>query len=48
MLWLTQVGEVEGYGVRDEPEPAEAGVMLHPIEVRLVFSQGSCPWIMGP
>ena len=27
---------------------AEASVMLQQPEVRPVFSQGSCPWIMGP
>ena len=27
---------------------AEAGVTLQQPEVHQVFSQGSCPWIMGP
>ena len=47
-LWLTQAGGREGYGMRGEPEMAEAGVTLQQPEVRHVFSQGSCPWITGP
>ena len=31
-----------------EPAVAEAGMKLQQPEVHLVFSQGSCPWIMGP
>ena len=31
-----------------EPAAAEASMTLHQPEVRCVFSQGSCPWIMGP
>ena len=31
-----------------EPAAAEASVMLHQPEACCVFSQGSCPWIMGP
>ena len=31
-----------------EPAAAEAGVTLHQPEACCVFSQGSCPWIMGP
>ena len=34
--------------MRGEPAAAEAGMMLHQPEVRRAFSQGSCPWIMGP
>ena len=47
-LWLTQARGREGYQVRGEPAAAEAGIMLHPPEVRCVFFQGSCPWITGP
>ena len=47
-LWLTQAGEREGYGMRGEPAAAEAGMTLHQPETCCVFSQGSCPWIMGP
>ena len=31
-----------------EPAAAEASMMLQQPEVRYVFYQGSCPWIMGP
>ena len=31
-----------------EPSVAEASMTLQQPEVRRVFSQGSCPWIMGP
>ena len=31
-----------------EPAVAEASVMLQQLETHHVFSQGSCPWIMGP
>ena len=31
-----------------EPASAECGMTLHQPEARRVFSQGSCPWIMGP
>ena len=34
--------------MRGEPAAAEAGVTLHQTEARRAFSQGSCPWIMGP
>ena len=34
--------------MRGKPVAAEAGVMLQQPEARCVFSQGSCPWIMGP
>ena len=30
-----------------EPVAAEADVSLHKPEAHRVFSQGSCPWIMG-
>ena len=33
--------------MQDEPQAAEAGITLHQPEVCRVFSQGSCPWIMG-
>ena len=39
VLWLTQARGREGYEMQVEPAAAEA---CH------VFSQGSCPWIMGP
>ena len=35
-------------GMRGEPVEAEAGVMFQQPEVHHMFSQGSCPWIMGP
>ena len=47
-LWLTQAGRWEGYGMWGKPVAAEASVALHQPEARCVFSQGSCPWIMGP
>ena len=31
-----------------KPAAVEAGMMLQQPEVHRVFSQGSCPWIMGP
>ena len=31
-----------------EPAAAEAGMTLQQPEACPVFSQGSCPWIMGP
>ena len=31
-----------------EPAVAEAGMTLQQPETCHVFSQGSCPWIMGP
>ena len=34
--------------MRGEPAAMEAGVTLHQPEAHRVFSQGSCPWIMGP
>ena len=34
--------------MRGEPAAAEAGVTLQQPEACHVFSQGSCPWIMGP
>ena len=34
--------------MQGEPAAAEAGVTLQQPEVHLVFSWGSCPWIMGP
>ena len=33
--------------MRGEPTAAEAGVTLQQPGARCVFSQGSCPWIMG-
>ena len=33
--------------MRGEPAVAEASVKLQQPEARCVFSQGSCPWIMG-
>ena len=47
-LWLTQAREREKHGMRSEPVAAEAGVTLQQPEVCRVFSQGSCPCIMGP
>ena len=34
--------------MQGEPAVAEAGVTLKQPEARLVFSWGSCSWIMGP
>ena len=34
--------------MQGEPVVAEAGVTLYQPGVHRVFSQGSCPWIMGP
>ena len=34
--------------MKGKPATAEAGVKLHQPELCRVFSQGSCPWIMGP
>ena len=34
--------------MRGEPVAADASVTLQLPEARHVFSQGSCPWIMGP
>ena len=34
--------------MRGEPAVADAGVTLHQPEARRAFSQGSCPWILGP
>ena len=34
--------------MQGKPVAAEASVTLHQPEVHRVFSQGSCPWIMGP
>ena len=34
--------------MRGESAAAEAGVTLQQPEAHCVFSQGSCPWIMGP
>ena len=34
--------------MQGEPAAAEAGVTLQQSEACRVFSQGSCPWIMGP
>ena len=47
-LWLTQAGGREGYAMWGEPAAAEAFVTLHHPEACRAFSQGSCPWIMGP
>ena len=47
-LWLTQAGGREGYRMWGEPAAAEACMTLHQPEARCAFSQGSCPWIMGP
>ena len=33
--------------MRGEPAAAEASMTLQQPKVRGVFSQGSCPWIMG-
>ena len=33
--------------MRGKPAAAEANMTLHQPEARRVFSQGSCPWIMG-
>ena len=41
-------GTVVIIGMWGEPAEAEAGVTLQQPEVHRVFSQGSCPWIMGP
>ena len=46
--WLTQAGGREVYGVPGEPAAAEASMTLQQPEACHVFSQGSCPWIMGP
>ena len=46
-LWITQAGGREGYGVRDEPAAAEAGVTLHQPEARRAFFRGSFPWLKG-
>ena len=45
-LWLTQAGGREGY--RMTGEEAEASMTLQQPEARLLFSQGSCPWITVP
>ena len=45
---LTQAWGREGYGVQGETAAPEATMTLHQHEMRCVFSQGSCPWIMGP
>ena len=37
-----------GVRMRGEPAVAEASVTLHQPVVRLAFSWGSGPWIMGP
>ena len=34
--------------MQGEPVAAEAGMTLQLPDVHHVFSQGSCPWIMGP
>ena len=34
--------------MQGEPTAAEAGGTLQQPEACRVFSQGSCPWIMGP
>ena len=47
-LWLTQAWGRAGYGLQGESAAAEAGVTLHQLEARHVFSRGSCPWITGP
>ena len=47
-LWLPQAWGREGHGVQGKPVAAEASMTLHQTEARCVFSQGSCPWIMGP
>ena len=39
---------MEGYKMRGKPAAAEVSVTLQQPEVHNVFSQGSCPWIMGP
>ena len=45
---LTQAGERDGYGMRGKPAVAEASGTLQQPEACHAFSQGSCPWIMGP
>ena len=47
-LWLTQARGREEYGMRGESVASEATGTLHQPEACRVFSQGSCPWIMGP
>ena len=47
-LWLAQARGREGYGMRDKPAVAEAGVTLQQPELCCVSSPGSCPWITGP
>ena len=41
-------GTVVVIGMQGKPAAAEASVTLQQSEVCHVFSQGSCPWIMGP
>ena len=48
VLWLTQAGGREGYGMRGEPAAADTNITLQQPEVYHVFSRGSCPWITGP
>ena len=36
-LWLTQAGGREGYGMRDKPVAADAGMTLHQPETHFVF-----------
>ena len=47
-LWLSQAGGREGYGMQGKLAVAEASMTLQQPEMCRVFSQGSCPWIMGP
>ena len=51
-VFLTQPGELNSteivLGMWVEPVAAEATMMLQQPGVCSVFSQGSCPWILGP
>ena len=35
-------------GMRGEPAAAEASMTLQQRKAHCVFSQGTCPWIVGP
>ena len=47
-LWLTQAGGMELEIMQGEPVAADALLVFQQPEARLVFSWGSCPWIMRP
>ena len=47
-LWLTQAQGREGYGMRDEPVVAEAGVSVKQPLACLVFSQEVVPGSRDP